>query len=257
VFGDLSDKGSATGVIYGFLRDILILRERFDTDRFIFCWDSGVSKRQKIYKQYKQNRKRREYKRAERKFNKEFRRQVAMLRDEYLHTIGYRNVFQQDGYESDDIIAAICKSLTPDLEEGVIVTADQDLLQLIRGNVSWYNPRTKEHMTAGRFKKIFKMHPRKWVKVKAIAGCTSDNVKGIVGVGEITAIHYILGELKKTTQAYKNIKTGWRKVVLRNRRLVELPFKGTKTPRLVKDKVTQKGWDEVTETLSMRSIRYR
>jgi 5'-3' exonuclease len=256
IFGELSDKGSATGVVYGFLKDILILRERFDTDRFIFCWDYGYNLRYKVYPKYKQNRKPKDYNKDEQEFEDAFQLQVNQLREIYLDTIGYKNIFYQEGYESDDVMAMVCQTLVPDLEEGIIVTADKDLLQLIRKNIKWYNPRTKELMSRVKFTKTYGISPRKWAKVKAIAGCTSDNVKGIEGVGDKTALQYLKGNLKKTTKAYKNIKVGWKSVVLRNRPLVELPYKGTKPVRLVEDKVTQKGWDKVTKTLGMRSIRY-
>ena len=257
IYGELSDKGSATGVVYGFLKDILTLRERFDTNRFIFCWDYGESLREKAYLPYKQNRTKKIYEENEQEFEDAFQLQVNQLREIYLHTIGFRNIFFQEGYEGDDVMAVTCQIITPDLEQGIIVTADQDLYQQIRKNISCYNPRSKELMTIGRFKNIYGISPRKWAKVKAIAGCTSDNVKGIEGVGVKKAIQYLRGELKETTKAYNNIKSGWRSVVLRNRPLVELPYKGTKQTRFVDDKVTQIGWDKVCKILGMKSIRYR
>ena len=257
IFGDLSDRGSATGVVYGFLRDILTLRERFDSDRFIFCWDYGVNKRLDVYPEYKQHRKVEERTTEEEEFEDAFQLQVSQLREVYLHTIGYRNIFFQDGYESDDVMAMVCKSLLFELEEAVIVTADQDLWQSIRRNISWYDPRTRELMTLGRFKKTYGIHPRHWARVKAIAGCTSDNVKGIVGVGDATALKYLKNELNTTTKAYQNIKAGWKDIVLRNKPLVKLPYKGTKSVRIVKDNVTQNGWDSVCKVLGMKSIRYK
>jgi len=259
IFGDLSDRGSATGVVYGFLRDLLTLRERFDSDRFIFCWDYGVNKRLDVYPEYKKHRKIEERAEEEQEFEDAFQLQVSQLREVYLRTIGYRNIFFQDGYESDDVMAMVCKSLLPnvDLEEAVIVTADHDLWQSIRRNISWYDPRTRELMTLHKFKNTYGIHPRHWARVKAISGCTSDNVKGIVGVGDATALKYLKHELNDTTKAYKNIKDGWKDVVLRNKPLVKLPYKGTKLVRIVKDKVTQDGWDSVCKVLGMKSIRYR
>ena len=80
VFGDLSHEGSMTGVIYGFLKDLLILSERFNTQRFIFCWDSKSSKREKIYPLYKANRKAIEYTKEEQEFYKAFQNQMYLLR---------------------------------------------------------------------------------------------------------------------------------------------------------------------------------
>ena len=51
----------------------------------------------------------------------------------------------------------------------------------------------------------YRIKPFEWHKVKAIAGCSSDNVKGVAGVGEITAIKYLKGELKKESKAHQNI----------------------------------------------------
>jgi len=255
VFGDLSHKGSATGVVYGFLKDILNLMKRFDTQSLVFCWDSKERKRRKILPEYKMKRREKELNRQEEIFEKMFYTQIEKLRKQYLPTIGFNNVFRQAGYESDDLIAAICKSL--DSQECIIISADQDLFQLIRPNVKWYNPRSHTLVTLQNFKKEFKIHPKQWVKVKAIAGCISDNVPGIKGVGEKTAIKYIRSELDKSSKAYKTIKNGWKDIVLRNRLLVELPFKGTKTPKLQADNLSQNGWDEVTKTLGMKSIRFR
>ena len=257
VFGDLSHEGSMTGVIYGFLKDLLILSERFNTQRFIFCWDSKSSKREKIYPLYKANRTAIEYTKEEQEFYKAFQNQMYLLRTEYLPTIGFKNIFYQEGYEADDIMAAIVKDIIPKLEEAVIVTADQDLFQCLRSNISIYNAATHEELTLRRFKKAYHIKPKQWAKVKAIAGCTTDNVKGIVGVGEITAIKYLRDRLKESTKKYKDIQIGWKSIVLRNRALVELPFKGTKTPKLVQDSISQKGWNIVTKKLGMKSIRFR
>ena len=257
VFGDLSYKGSVTGVVYGFLKDLITLSERFNTQRFVFCWDSKTSKREEIYPLYKAHRRAIEYTKEEQEFYKAFQSQMYLLRTEYLPTIGFKNIFHQEGYESDDIIAAIAKGIIPKLEEAIIVTADGDLFQCIRSNITMYNPATHKELTLSGFRKISRIHPKKWAKVKAIAGCTTDNVKGIVGVGGKSAIAYLRGELKHSHYRYKNIKAGWKDIVLRNRALVELPFKGTKTPKLIQDNISQKGWNKVTKKLGMKSIRFK
>jgi 5'-3' exonuclease len=177
------------------------------------------------------------------------------LRDEYLPTIGFKNIFYQDGYEADDMIAMASKAMAPDLEEAIIITADQDLWQCIRRNVQWFDPKQKKRMNYAKFTQIFKMKPRDWAKVLAIAGCTTDNVEGIRNIGKITAIAYLTKHAGP--KARKIIKQSWKSVVLRNRPLVQLPFKGTKTVRFKEDKIKQKGWNTVTKKLGMKSIRYK
>lgn len=257
VFGDLSDKNSATGVIYGFLKDLLHLRERFDSNRFIFCWDYGESLREKMLSGYKGNRQKKELTEDELKFEKEFQRQVAKLRDKHLHSIGFRNVIYQDGYEADDIIAMACQHMVPPTEEGIIVTADKDLYQCISTNIHWYSPLRRELITYGTFKRTFGIKPRQWAKVLAIAGCSTDNVKGIFRVGPKTAISFLRGECSPDSKAYENIKQGWKDTVLSNRKLVSLPLKGTKLVDYKIDHVSQEGWNKVTKELGMKSIRHK
>jgi DNA polymerase I len=256
VFGELSYSGSATGVIYGFLRDILELSKRFNTERLIFCWDSKNKIRKKMYPQYKANRKHESKSLKEKKFDEAFYKQVALLKNDYLTTIGFRNIFCQDGYEADDLIAELCKGVVTDLEDAVIITADQDMFQLIRENIYCYNPQTKKILTLKKFKNQYHITPYWWAQVKAIAGCPSDNIKGIEGVGEKTAIKYVRGKLGETTKAFRAIKQGKIRTK-RNIQLVKLPLKGTQSMRIESDSITQRGWDKVTKTLGMKSIRFR
>jgi DNA polymerase-1 len=257
IFGDLSDKVSATGVIYGFLRDLLSLRERFFSNRFIFCWDCGLSGRKFFWPKYKENRKHKQRTEQEKEFELAFREQMYLLRDEYLPTIGFRNIFFQDECESDDLIATTCYNLSECAEEAiVIVSSDQDLYQCLRTNVCLFDPRTKKIMTEDIFRKKYGIGPKQWVLVKAIAGCHSDNIPGIPGIGEKRALQYLRGNLSAKSKVYNTIQNGW-KVVLRNQPLIQLPMPGTKTMQIRADHVTQEGWNKVTKKLGMKSIRYR
>jgi DNA polymerase-1 len=257
VFGELSHAGSATGVIYGFLTDLITLQNRFGTSRFVFCWDWGPSKRRRLFPTYKEQRRTQQPKTEEEEaFELAFRKQVHKLQNEYLHTIGYRNIFWQDGYESDDIIAAVCQRL-PSWDTGVIVTADKDLYQCITKNVHWYDPRTKKLLTYGLFRKQYRIKPSKWAVVKAIAGCNSDNVPGIVGVGEVKALLYLTGAMSPESKTYKSIRGGWKSIVLRNRTLVQLPLPGLKPIQLCEDVVTQRGYNTVCKALGIKNIRWK
>lgn len=256
IFGDLSNEDSITGVIYGFLKDLIVLKEKFFSNRFIFCWDCGESKRKKLWPDYKLHRRRRPQTPKEEEFERAFRNQMAALRDEHLSTIGFRNIFFQKGYESDDIIAVICRDLKAS-EQGIIVTADQDLYQCLRPHISYYNPRRRELMTSGQFRRKYRIFPKQWVEVKAIAGCRSDNIPGVYQVGENWALRYVQEVISERSKAYISIEREWKNVVLRNRKLIELPLPGTKPVQLREDCITQKGWNTVTKKLGMKSIWYR
>lgn len=256
--GNLSYKDIPTGIIYGFLCYIPILQEKFDTPHIIFCWDSKTSKREEIYPKYKQTRADR-YKDMtddELLFEDEFRSQMMLLRKRYLPTIGFKNVFVQRGYEGDDIIASICRYNLGKEDKAIIITSDHDLYQLITPQVTIYNPNTTKMMTLQGFKKKYGIHPKRWSSVKMYAGCSGDNVKGIKGVGEKTAIKYIKDELKKTFKVWERLTSEKGiQIAHRNCLLVQLPFVGVKIFKLKKDKITKEGWEKVITALGFKSIK--
>lgn len=256
--GKLSYEEKPTGVLFGFLKMIETMKEYYNTEDLIFCWDSKSSKRKKIYPQYKANRQDRDFTPEEQKAYNDFRKQIELLRTKFLPLMGYKNSFYQEGYEADDLIASICQqnhSRFKNTDRVVIVTSDKDLYQLIRSNIFCYNPQTNITMTLQRFYSEYKIHPKKWWQVKAIAGCSTDNVKGVEGVGEKTAIKYLNGELKPTTKAYENIKLyEENNLDVINVPLVKLPFKGTMKCTIRQNNFNQKVWNQICNSLGMNSL---
>ena len=255
--GDLSYGGDATGVIYGFLKSLSGFQDFFNTSNFVFCWDSNTSKRKEIYPEYKANRENKEYTDEEIVFDMAFRWQMKKLRTTYLPMIGFNNVFVQHGYESDDIIASLCKYTITDRNdrEGIIITSDKDLYQCITSNISFYNPQTHKTLTLQGFKKQYGIVPSEWALMKAIAGCTTDNVKGVKGIGEKTAIKYLKGELREGLKYLSIVSAKGIDIYNENFLLVKLPLIGTKRFKLKQDELSEQGWKQVTKMLGMKSIR--
>jgi DNA polymerase I len=255
--GGLSSGNTPTGVIYGFLKTVTALQESFNTDKVVFCWDSRFSKRKELYPDYKNKRskKYKEWTDEEAEFEREFRKQMKDLRKYHLKKIGYRNIFCQKGLEGDDVMASVCKDL-PSSSEAIIITSDKDLLQCIKYNVSMNSLSKDGTMALQDFKIKYGITPREWGMLKAIAGCSTDEVAGVKGVGEITAIKYLKGELGEHTKAYKNIiSPEGVEIYKRNRKLVILPFKGTRHFRLKEDELSKKGWKSVMKALGMESLK--
>ena len=92
------------------------------------------------------------------------------------------------------------------------------------------------------------------VNVKALAGCGSDEVPGIKGIGEITACKYLKNQLKETTAAYKKIVDGKEEATKRNIPLVKLPFDGTPVCKLVEDKFDAEATKELFEYFEFDSF---
>lgn len=226
--GDLSHEEQKVGIIFGFIRQILSLSKAFDTNKFIFAWDSKRSFRRDIYPEYKIMKPRQP---EEIVFDKFAFKQFIELRTKTLYKFGFKNNFIQTGLEADDIIAAITKNYN---QEFVIISGDEDLYQLLDTRVDMYSPKKKKIYTLNDFVNEYSITPKQWVTVKQIAGCRSDTLAGIIGVGEKRAIQYIHGTLNKKTKGYQNIKMG-QDIIDRNETLVKLPFEGTKVPVLQED----------------------
>ena len=252
--GSLSYRDVKTGVIFGFFKDIVSLMDQFGTDRIIFCFDANGSKRKEIYPAYKKKRHSRVLDENEKLALFELKRQIEKLRKVYLKTVGYNNVFWADGYEADDVIATTVAQV-PEEDDAVIVSADKDMWQLIRSNVVCYNPDKGKTMSLQKFHNTYGIHPVKWAYKLALAGCDTDEVDGIPGVGEKRALLYIRGELPSTSKVYKRIESdkGLERVAT-NRRLVKLPYKGAPVFEIRPDNVTTEGWEKVVEELGMKSL---
>lgn len=253
---DLTYRGNVTTILYSFLKTLIALQDQFRTSRLLFCFDSKSSLRKKIYPQYKEKRHSKELTDEELEFEKAFRSQIKKLREIYLPKIGYRNIYQESGFESDDLIARLAMTIGKK-NQGIIITADHDLFQMISPHISVYNPSSGKELTLQGFKKSMGISPEDWILVKAIAGCPTDGVSGIKGVGEKTAIKYIRDELKTTSKAWKSIKSKEGQTIIeRNLELVRLPFSNTSELAIKEDRLSIDGWKSVCKQLGMRSIEH-
>lgn len=254
--GGLSFNGDMTGILYGIFRDIVEFRELFNASKIAFCFDGGHDHRTKLYQKYKADRVERRQKMDEDELEarRELRKQVYRLRTSLLNDVGFRNIFWQEGYEADDIIAWIAENHWNDF---VIVSTDQDLYQcLVENRITIWNPITKRTITEKSFTEKYGIVPMLWANVKAIAGCSGDNVPGIKGIGEKTAAKFMSGKLKPTSKAFIDIISNANKID-RNFSLVKLPFPGCGPFELEDDDVTPRTWDKMMDALGMRSLMGR
>lgn len=244
-----------TGVMFGFMRDLLSFQQIHFTTNVAFCFDSRDLKRKAINPQYKSSRElaRQQETANERKARQGLMDQIVRMRVSFLPDIGFKNIFYADGYEADDIIASLCKN-KPEDDEYIVISADADLLQLLTPTVSIWEPRNQRFTTEETFRSAWGIPPRKWAWIKAIAGCNSDDITGVDGVGEKKAAQFLKKEMNRKTPTYaKLIKA--RKLAKKNLPLVTLPFEGTPDFHLQKDKIDSKVWDEVLGQFGMQSLR--
>jgi len=261
--GSLSFEGDPTGVIYGYLRDIDMLRKRFATERLVHCWDHGRGLREQKFPWYKESRRKNNSEENVKK-HEIMQPQVEKLKMDYIGRLGYRNNFMQVGYEADDIIASIVES-TLALhtsfsskekieDEIVIVTGDADMYQLIiHDQVRVYHPREDKIVNQTSFIKEYGVFPHSWSSVKTLAGCASDEVPGMKGVGIKTACKYFAGTSKEPMRtAMKKFLQS--KQATRNYMIVNLPFSGVKDFDLRDDNRNEKEYRRILSTCGIKSL---
>jgi DNA polymerase-1 len=259
---DLAHAGVSTNVLYGFFRALKSLQSTHGTNCVAFCFDLGPYKRKELYPPYKSNVLKASVANDHMdEARSQVRRQIDLLRTDYLERVGYQNVFFQKGYEADDIIASICNNLAGD-DKAIIVSADKDLYQLLSpGKVSIWNPVTNSAKQNGKTTaKSFTdnycgLKPDQWHLVKAIAGCPGDNVPGIRGVGEVIASAYLCGR-NVSSGSKANIENwieGDQYII--NKQLVKLPYPGCREFKPVEDEVDRKEWDKLMKSLGMTTLK--
>ena len=154
---------------------------------------------------------------------------------------------EQDKYEADDLIATYACQARERGAEVVIVSADKDLMQLIRPGVSMYDPASGQSGSAGAREErrisepevieYFGVPPEKVVDVQALAGDSTDNVPGAPGIGVKTAAQLIneYGDLDALLARAGEIKQPKRRETLTNPEIVEQVRVSKKLVELVCD----------------------
>jgi len=185
VYNLYTKQGERTSVIYGTFnslkKDITDLKKmaKQNIEEVYFVWDAGRSKkRMELYPEYKASRRTE----SDPVWYEEFKSQVEFLHKN-LKYLGIKSI-RFSGWEADDIIYALCRELKGDL---VIVSNDEDLYQLICGNVTVFSPIKRKLINNINFKEQVGIPLSGFLSYKVIKGDTSDNIKGIDGIGEKTS----------------------------------------------------------------------
>lgn len=215
-------KGELVNAIYGFLLVFFKAIKEFQPDFVAATFDfPGPSFREEKYKLYKAQRE---------KAPDELYEQIPKVK-EILKTFNVP-VFEKEGFEADDLIGTISKKapkkqVFPEIET-IILTGDLDALQLVDKNTKVYALRKGVKDTVLYDKEKVKekyqgLGPENLVDFKALRGDPSDNIPGVFGVGEKTAILLIkefgslenlYQELEKNSAKAKKIKQSLRKKLL-------------------------------------------
>ncbi len=191
-----NSKGLPTNALFGFASMINKIIAEENPTYMAVAFDIGKNFRKEKYDFYKEGRT---------KTPDELNIQMPIARD-MLDCLGIKH-FELAPYEADDIIGTIAKMTEEDPEfASVIVSSDKDLLQLIshETEVKLLKQTGFIRYNYETFKSDYKIEPIRIIDLKALMGDSSDNIPGVAGIGEKTALK-LLQEYQSLDNLYDNL----------------------------------------------------
>ena len=178
-----NSKGFPTNALYGFINMMNKIIREDKPEYILVAFDKGKTFRHSEYDEYKAGRS---------DTPDELKQQFPVAKD-VLNAMGIK-YFEIDNYEADDIIGTLSSMahIDPDFD-CEIVSSDKDLLQLIEDDVVVRSPKNNDYIIYDRntFKDKYEVEPIRMIDLKALMGDPSDNIPGVAGIGEKTAIKLI------------------------------------------------------------------
>lgn len=187
-------KGEPTGAVFGFISRVESLIQELQPHRIVVAFDIHEKNfRHELFPGYK----------AKRLAPPEDLLQQLPAIKEYLRL---REIpgWEISGYEADDIIAALSRRETSNNNAVIIFSADKDLFQLVNQSVSVFHPKLKEKLGVPGIKEHFGVTPDRIVDFLSLTGDASDNIPGVPGVGEKTALK-LLEEFSSLDNLLQNL----------------------------------------------------
>ena len=199
----MTDEGTYTNAIYGFLSIMFKIIEELNPNYMAVAFDlKAPTARHKAYEGYKATRK---------GMPNELAEQMPIIKE----ILKYMNitVIEKEGYEADDILGTLSKYGEENGLDVTILSGDRDTFQLATDKVTIRIPRTKmgktevEDFNKSKIEEIYGIEPKQLIEVKGLQGDTSDNIPGVPGIGEKTALS-IIKKYETIDNLYKKLENG-------------------------------------------------
>ena len=196
----MTEDGTYTNAVYGFLSILFKEVDDIKPEYLVVAFDlKAPTHRHKMYDKYKANR---------HGMPEELAMQMPILKE----TLKAMNVciIEKEGYEADDILGTLAKWGQKEELEVTVLTGDRDSFQLIDKNIKVRIPRTKmgktetEDYTVEKIEEEYGLEPLDLIEVKGLMGDASDNIPGVPGVGEKTALN-LIKQYKSIDEVYNHI----------------------------------------------------
>ena len=180
-------EGRYTNAVYGFLNIMLSIIEKEKPDLVGVAFDVSAPTFRHIQCE--------DYKGTRKGMPQELREQIPLLKT-VLRAMNI-HMMEKEGFEADDLLGTLAKSGERDGYRMVVVSGDRDLLQITSETIELKIPKTKQQGTeiesyyAKDVEAKYEVTPLEFIDVKGLMGDASDNIKGVPGVGEKTAVKLI------------------------------------------------------------------
>ena len=199
----MTKDGTYTNAVYGFLAIIFKVIDDLKPEYMAVAFDlKAPTARHKMYEGYKANR---------HGMPDELAAQMPIIKD-VLRAMNI-TIIEKEGYEADDVLGTLAKAGEADGVEVTILSGDRDTFQLATDKVTIRIPRTKAGKTEeddfdrSKVLETYGVEPKQLIEVKGLMGDTSDNIPGVPGVGEKTALS-LIKEYKSIENLYKCLEEG-------------------------------------------------
>lgn len=221
----MTEDGTYTNAVYGFLAILFKIQEDLKPEYMAVAFDlKAPTARHKMYEGYKATR---------HKMPEELAMQMPMIK-EVLHNMNI-SIIEKEGYEADDVLGTLAKRGEKEGMEVTILSGDRDTFQLTSDHITVRIPRTKagktevEDFGRDKIKEVYGLEPIQLIEVKGLQGDSSDNIPGVPGVGEKTALAMVqtYGTIEKIYEELEEgkaetIKGKTREKMLENKELAFL-----------------------------------
>ena len=191
-----NSRGVATNAVTGFMNTLLMLEKDVQPEMIAVAFDlKAPTFRHKMYDGYKANRK---------GMPEDLAQQLPYMK-KIIKAMGIA-IIEQEGYEADDIIGTISAACADKKIPCTVSTGDRDSFQLVNDYVTVRLAKTKGdiYYTPGVIEDEYGVTPKQMIEVKALMGDTSDNIPGVRGIGEKTALS-LIKEFASVDGLYENI----------------------------------------------------
>ncbi|MBQ9624185.1 MAG: DNA polymerase I, partial [Treponema sp.] len=176
-----NSRGENISAVFGFFRNLLTILKTYSPKYMVAAMDSKTATfRHELYAEYKATRP---------KTPEDLHAQIPWIED-ILETLGIR-VIRRDGYEADDVIATLAKKAESEGRNCVILSADKDLQQLTNSHIHCMKPDKTQiwaELDEAGVEKDWGVPATKLLDLLSLMGDTADNVPGVKGVGQKTAV---------------------------------------------------------------------